>query len=779
MIYITKKITKSGIPLILLMVMQFVLIRECSSQVRPDSDVPKGTMKGQVIDSETKAPLIAANIIIVGTGTGTITDSNGYFTIYDVPVGNYTLRISYIGYESLSKTDIIVKSKRITFIPVGLKMTPIEIEDVIVTAGYFSQTQDQPTSAIHFSSEEIRRAPGSAGDVSRIISGLPSISKINDQRNSLIVRGGSPVGSGFLIDNIEIPNINHYPTQGSSGGPIGLLNVDFIQDVNFYTGGFSATYGDRLSSVMDLTFREGNRYEFDGQLDLNFAGFGFVGEGPLGTEKGSWLLSARRSFLDLLIDAIGTGVAPEYSNYQGKLAYDVNTNNKVTGLGILGTDYIAMTKEQALDDGNTVYFDTDIMESSFGINWRSLWSEKGFSNTSISHISTDGKVNITETRTDDELIKNNSLEQAIQLRNVNYYRLNESNRLEFGLDAKYMINEYDNFIGEYTDALGDTTPEFYIDDRITAQKFGSFASHIWKPFDKITTTAGVRFDYFSYSKNAHISPRFSLSYRINERTSINGSTGIYYQNLPLILLSQKDEFENLNDPVAYHYILGLSHLLTENTKLSIEIYEKEYDNFPLDPTTPPLFILDELFYRYGFFFNHEELDDNGKAYSRGIELMIQKKLAKNVYGLLSGSYFRTRYKDFDEIWRDRVFDNRLLFSAEGGYKPNNKWEFSLRWIYAGGPPYTPFDIAASESINRAVFDQNKINEARYPDYHSLNIRFDRRFHFSGSNLIFYFSVWNAYNRKNVASYYWNETDNRQDTIYQWSLLPVFGLEYEF
>jgi len=327
--------------------------------------------------------------------------------------------------------------------------------------------------------------------------------------------------------------------------------------------------------------------------------------------------------------------------------------------------------------------------------------------------------------------------------------------------------------------MGDSTPEFSIDDRITAHKFGSFASHTWKPFDKITAFEGVRFDYFSYSKNSHISPRLSLSYQLNERTSINGSTGIYYQNLPLILLSQKEEFQNLKDPVAYHYILGLGHLLTENTKMNIEVYEKDYDNFPLDPTTPPLFILDELFYRYGFFFNHEELVDNGKAYSRGIEMMIQKKLAKDVYGLLSGSYFRTRYRDFDGIWRDRVFDNRILFSAEGGYKPNNRWEFSMRWIYAGGPPYTPFDIGASQAINRGVFDQNNINGARYPDYHSLNVRFDRRFHFSGSNLIFYFSVWNAYNRKNIASYFWDEIENKQDTTYQWSLLPVFGLEFEF
>ena len=529
--------SKLGFLFTLAMALLFVIIQNGYSQINSESNVPKGTIKGKITDAETKTPLIGANVFIIGTQMGAFTDLEGNFTILDVSVGSYTLKFTYIGYKTVSKTDIIVKSKRTTFVEAELKMTAIESEEIIVTAGYFSSTQDQPTSATNISSEEIRRAPGSAGDVSRIISGLPTIAKVNDQTNSLIVRGGSPVENAFFIDNIEIPNINHYPTQGSSGGPIGLLNVDFIKDVDFYTGGFSAAYGDKLSSIMDLTFREGNRDEWDGQLDFNFAGFGVIGEGPISKGRGSWLFSARRSFLDLLVDAIGTGVAPRYSDYQGKLVYDINPNNKITVLGILGIDYIDMTKEQAEDDRNIVYFDTDAIESSSGMNWRSLWSKNGYSNTSISYISTKYKVNISETRTDQELMKNNSLEQAFQLRNASYYRLDESNRIEFGIEAKYIINEYDNFFGEYTDVLGNTTPEFYVDDKITAQKFGSCASYIWKPFDKLTTTLGVRFDYFSYNKESHISPRFSLSYRINKSTSINGSTGIFFQNLPLIILS--------------------------------------------------------------------------------------------------------------------------------------------------------------------------------------------------------------------------------------------------
>jgi hypothetical protein len=215
-------------------------------------------------------------------------------------------------------------------------------------------------------------------------------------------------------------------------------------------------------------------------------------------------------------------------------------------------------------------------------------------------------------------------------------------------------------------------------------------------------------------------------------------------------------------------------LILENTKLTAEIYQKDYNGFPSDPKQPGFFIIDELFYNYGFFTYHEELNNNGKAFTKGIELTVQKKLAIDFYGLTSISYSKARYSDQKGVWRARVYDNRIVFSIEGGYKPNNEWEISTRWIFAGGAPYTPFDLKLSRDKNRGILDKKKINQTRYPDYHSLNLRVDRRFHYNNSNLIFYLSVWNIYNRKNIASYYWKEKENNQDVIYQWGALP-----YEF
>jgi hypothetical protein len=744
-------------------------------------EAPRGIIRGKLRDSDTRTPLSGADVVVLNTILGAAADLEGNFIITGVPVGNYTLQFSYLGYEPLIQTDVIVRSKRITFVEAALRVSAVESKVVEVTGGYFVKNDEQPVSITTFSREEIRRAPGSMGDVSRIIMSLPAVAKVDDQTNNLIVRGGSPLENSFYVDNIEIPNINHFPTQGASGGPIGLLNVDFIRDVDFHAGGFPVMYGDRLSSIMKINFREGNRSEFDGQLDLNFAGFGAVAEGPLFHGKGSWLVSARRSYLDLLVKAIdvGTSIAPRFGDFQGKLSYDLHPNHKLRILAIGADDHSRSDQEAAVENDMIYYGNQDITQTTAGMDWQALWSQNGYSNTSISYSASRYKEDFFETGIDKQILKNRSLEQTFTLRNVNYLRLNQHHSLQFGGDAKHLIAGYDNFYAENIDALGNPVPALIMDEQLSTNKFALFADYVFKASARLTINLGLRGDYFSYNQNGYLSPRFSFSCQLTEKTALNGSTGLYTQNLPLVLLAQNPANRKLKDPRAIHFVASLEHLITENTRFTLEVYQKNYQNFPLDPNQPGLFLIDEIYYQYGFFYSHDRLMDNGKASSRGIEVMIQKKLAKDFYGLASASYFRTRYQGYDGTWYNRIFDNRVLFSIEGGYKPNSKWEFSLRWIYAGGHPYTPFDMEASTAINRGVFDVNHINTARYPDYHSLNVRFDRRFHFSGSNLIFYFSIWNVYNRKNVASYYWNEAENQPDTIYQWGLLPIFGLEYEF
>ena len=739
----------------------------------------KGTIKGKVLDIENMQPLIGVNIMISNSNIGCTTNLEGNYEISNINVGSYSIVYSYIGYGKVVNTDVIVRSGRITYVNVEMESSTINMQDVSVTAGYFNQTEEQSISATSFSREEIRRAPGAAGDVSRIIFGLPSLAKINDTKNSLIVRGGSAVENGFYLDNIEIPNINHFPVQGSTEGPIGIINVDLIDNVNFYSGGFSSMYGDRLSSIMDLKFREGDRTSYNIQADMSMQGFGGVAEGPINNGKGSFVLSARRSYLDMILNLMNEKVGlPIYSDIQFKVVYDIDPVNKISLIDVFSDDNQKMNQDDALDNKNDVYVDYKYYSNTAGLNWRHLWGKAGYSNTSFSHTYSKTNGKYFQTRDAKLLFNNNSLEEEFKFRNTNHLFFSNELNMDFGLDVKRFINNYNQFYNEYQDMLGQVTPALQLKQNLTTYKSGLFVNLNWEPVSKITINPGVRIDYYSYNSATNVSPRFSVTYTFNDVTSLTGSAGIYFQNIPWVIAAQRNEFKKLSNPKAYHYIVGLNHLLTESTKLTIEVYDKEYYDFPMDPTQPNLFVFDQAVIE-NVFMVHQKLLSSGRANSKGIEVTVQKKLARDFYGLITASYSKARYRGLDNKWYDRIYDNRFTFAVEGGYKPNEKWEFSFRWIFAGGAPYTPFNKEASRKAFKGVFDETRINGARLPDFHSLNIRADRRFNFQSSSLIVYLSIWNAYARENIATYSWSEIDNKVVPEKMWGILPVFGIEYEF
>lgn len=736
-----------------------------------------GSIRGKVVDFENKQPLIGVNVFIPELKTGCSTDLNGEYFLSRIKNGSYTINYTYIGYEKVMNPDVIVRSQRTTYVNIEMKPTAINMNAIDVTAGYFNQTETQPISATAFSFEEIRRAPGAGGDVSRIIFGLPSLAKINDTKNSLIVRGGSPVENGFYIDNIEIPNINHFPVQGSTEGPIGIINVDLIENVNFYSGGFSSLYGDKLSSIMELKFREGDRTTFNTQLDMSMQGFGGVVEGPLG--NGSFVLSARRSYLDLILKLMNEKVGlPLYGDVQGKIVYDLSPNNKLTIVNVFSADNQLMNQDDAKENKNYVYTDYKYYSNTAGINWQYLWGKSGYSNTSFAHTysKTDGR--FFQTRDGKLLLGNNSSEQEFKLRNSNHWIINNEFKFEFGFDIKNAVNNYNQFYNEYQDVLGKKTPALFMNGRLNTYKAGVFINLNWNILPKLAFIPGIRADYYDYNKTTNISPRVSITYSLDEFTSLTALFGIFYQNIPFVIAAQKDEFKSLMNPKSYQYILGFNHLLTESTKLTVEIYNKDYSDFPVDPSQQNHFLFDQAVTE-NLFLVHSSLLSNGEANSKGIEITIQKKLAKDFYGLIAGSYSKASYRGLNNVWYDRIYDNRFNFAIEGGYKPNNDWEFSLRWLYAGGAPYTPFNETASRASFKGVLDETNVNSERLPDFHSLNIRADKRFHFEKTTMIVYLSIWNTYARENIAAYSWNEIDNKPDKEKMWGLLPVFGIEYEF
>ena len=737
-----------------------------------------GNIAGKVIDSETKQLLFGATVTIDGTVKGATTDNNGEFVIKNLSLGNHSVRVSFVGYETVVQPDVQVAPQKTTFITLETKTANYNLSDVVINGGYFKDTEHKQGSVVNFSAEEIRRSPGTAGDVSRIMFTLPSVSKVNDVRNSLAVRGGSSVENSYYLDNIEIPNINHFPVEGSSDGPIGLLNPEFIQDVNFYSGGFSAAYGDRLSSIMEIDYREGNKEEIVTKLALGLTGIGASIEGPL-SNSSTFMISANRSYLDVLIDQFESGGAlPKYGDGQVKLTFQIDDKNKLTFLNILSIDDILVDKEAVIKERSVFYGNSDQITNTAGLNWMHVFGSLGYTNTSVSYTYNDAKNKYYKTKTLSEMFRNDFVDHSIRVRNVTFLKLNEWQNLEVGFDLSGNNTAYKTRYNEYKDQWGNTIPTVAIDKTLESAEAGAFASHSIKLLDLFTLNYGVRADYYTYNEKFVVAPRASLIYHYSPITNLSFSFGKFYQNNPNNILIQSAAFKKLDLPQSTHFILGLHHYLGESTKLTIEAYYKDYDNLTLNPTQPTLLLYDQP-QTLGGFWNQTALTDKGIGISRGIEVTLQKKLASDFYGIASVSLSKTRYKDFNGTWRDRIYDNQFNVNIEGGYIPGSDWEFKLRWIYAGGTPYTPVDVNASLAAGTEISDLTKANSVRLPDYHSLNLRVDKKFYFGNSSLLLYLSVWNVYNRENIGVYFWNDVKNELETVKQWSVLPVVGLEYQF
>ena len=736
----------------------------------------EGSISGKVVDAQTLEPLVGVNILIEKTLTGTASDLDGNFTIPNLKAGIYTLVVRYIGFESQNIPDIVVGSNRDQYLEIKLLPSTIQGEEITVSTSYFSENSSEGIGRVSFSPEELRRNPGAAQDLGRVLNALPSVVSLGETSQDLFVRGGSPSENGNYVDNIPLPNVRHFRSQsGGSGGPLGIINTELVSDIEFSAGGFSSKYGNHLSSVSDISYRDGNSERFRGELGINMAGFVVNLDGPL-SEKTSYLVSSRRSYLDIIAEAINAGGAPSFSDGQTKITHSIDSRNKLTFLNIFGASLFESSLEDAEDDGFPDAISNENIQNTTGLNWRRLWGN-GYTNTSISYSFRQQDQMLTDVLTGETSIDFESYEAMAVLRSVSYFRIDPTQSLEFGIELQAQQNEYDYFIAAERNQAGEERPDFARNDNVNGSLNSAFASYTLQLNDRWSANFGLRGTYNSYNEDFDLGPRFSSRYELTPRLGLNVAAGVYYQAVPGYLISQNEQLSNLKSTRAEHYIAGIDYLLTEDTKLSVEVYDKEYSNAPVLPAVNSVgdrsYILDS----YQQFY--DVLEDNGEAYSRGVELLIQKKLAVDFYGMVSASYFRTRHKDYTGTWQDRSFDNQYLFSVIGGYRPNDLWEVSVRWSLLGGRAYTPIDPVASAQDNSEVLDFSKFNEERYPAYHSLFARVDRRFFMKRTNLVVFVEVWNAYNQANVETDYWNIQTQRVDRSNQFSLLPVGGVKFEF
>jgi hypothetical protein len=651
---------------------------------------------------------------------------------------------------------------------------------------------------------------------------------------------------------MEIHSTNHYPNEYNSGGPINMINVDLIEDIQFSTGGFISKYGDKLSSVMNVTTREGTRNNlFNANMNLSMAGAGGVFEGRIDGGRGSWILSARKSYLDIIKGAIGLTAVPKYYDIQWKVAYDLSNQHKISWSGIYGNDRIFIegdTDEKNLSLANRIGFvgidKVDVKQNQWatGISLRSLWSINLYSILTLYYNNYHNEVDVKEEYVRltynnlGEVYKREVLHQRSVYNDTHnngegalkaefVWNINSWNELNFGGSLRSGNFIQDIYIGgdstRYDLAKNgwNTPDDIYISMPVSKQHYDIklFSNHKDYIFvndklklfdDRLILNAGLRYDYFSYSDKGNISPRLSASYSlIPGLTSINFAYGDYYQtqNYP----TYGDRYKTLvskylKNTFARHLILGLEQILNDGLKLTVEGYYKKYKDIPVS---------EEFVHFYDRTFRSQKNLNIGEQTSYGIDVLLQQKLVKDFYGTLAYSRMWSKNKDprignegieypseyeFPYVFtlivgkrfanlRDELDDMSFFIKYPSYILPfSNDMKISVRWRFASGKVYTPKTYTTHEQhFENGVgwgkgtwLNSDNINSARYPYYHRLDIAFNSRYNFKGWSLSVFLSLENIYNRKNVAMYQY-DSDGTIDTVYQFSLFPVAGIEVQF
>ena len=742
-----------------------------------------GNLTGRVIDRANQQPLEGVAISVLSKDNviaGSETDQDGFYTINSIGAGFYSVRFSLFGFETYIVRDIEIRSGTPT--DLFIEMDIITTEEIVVENDRLKNPSDISNSYKTLSFEEIRRSPGGFEDIGRVLQTLPGVSFVNDGRNDLLVRGGSPTENLFIVDNSVIPNINHFGSQGATGGPVSIINLSFIRDVSFITGGFPAKYGDKLSSVLELKLREGNREEFVGDINLSATGFGAIFEGPIGSDKkGSWLVSARRSYLDLIFNAAGFGFVPEYTSFQGKVVYDFNDKLSLSVNAIGNLDKVIFNN----DDEENKQDNEDILKNnqtgyvnSYELKW--LMSPRSYSRINLSR----NFVRFDYSARDslfNERFKNRSDEGETSLKIEYTFNPSPVTIVETGSGIRFI--NFQNEIFQDEDTLSVINPEtgepFVLpaldinSDNNTLKGF-AYAQLSQTVLNGIIINAGLRYDYFGFiNKKNYLSPRVSLTVPIIGKLKLGLSYGIFYQSPSYIWLISNSANKNLSNIRADHYVAGLEYSFSNDTKFSIEAYYKNYQDYPVSELRP-YFVLAN---NGGNFENVDEfglepLVSAGTGFSRGIELYLQKFLTNNFYGTVNFSLFEAKYTSLDGIERRSDFDNRFIFIINGGYRLND-WEFSSKLRYIGGRPYTPINESDGS------IDINNYNSETLPNYFSMDVRIDKRWSFTGWSLITYIDIQNVTNRKNITNYEWNKYTNSVEENNSIGLLPSIGINAKF
>jgi len=734
------------------------------------SSLGQGIIRGKITNSINNQGVPFANVILLNTDLGAISDEEGNFEIVNVPPGLYNVRASYVGYKSTTAYEIQVSLAKPVQLDFSLVEEASELSEVLVSSE-FTRSEDTPLSVRKLNTNEIERYPGGNRDISRVIQSLPGVASTPSFRNDILIRGGAPNENRFFVDEIEVPVINHFATQGSSGGPAGILNVNLIKNVDLITGGFPANRMNGLSSFFEFQLKEGRRDRMATQLTVGASELTLSNEGPI-SEKSTYILSARRSYLQGLFRLLNLPFLPTFNDFQVKTTTKINDKTELTFIGIGAIDQFVLNEE--VPEEETPEQKDDRLYLLNVLPVQSQWNYT--TGAKLKRFRDNGYWTFVLSRNmlNNESYKyagNNEEDEANLLFN---YRSQESENkfraensifgkgytFKYGVNLEYSRYLIDNFDRAVLSQIGETI-DFQATSNYTS--FGAFVSGSKNWFgDRLLLSGGVRVDGSDFAKTAtnpfqQFSPRASVSYQLKPNFFATANAGIYYQRPAYTVLGYQNSegtFVNQESDVRYirnvQLIGGIEYLVPEKSRrFTGEGFFKRYSNYPSSIRNG--ISLANLGADFGAIGNEPvSSSSTGRAY--GLEFLVQQRLYNNFYGIASVTLVRSEFTNLDtKKMTPSSWDNGFIVSLTAGKRFGKNWEAGGRWRFLGGTPYTPADLSATglrenwDLRNGAILDFTRINGVRLKPFHQLDVRIDKKYFFNQWNLNWYFDIQNAYN----------------------------------
>jgi outer membrane receptor for ferrienterochelin and colicin len=726
-----------------------------------------GSIRGRLIDEINNEPIPFANIVVRGTTKGTTTDIDGKYFIDRLNPGFIQLDISVVGYRRKVSPEVQIISNRVQNLDIKLEQSVEQIKEVVIEASPFNRPIESPLSMQTIGVAEIERAAGANRDISKVIQSFPGVASTPAFRNDIIIRGGAPNENRFFLDDIEVPNINHFQTQGASGGPVGIINVNLIREVDFQSGAFPASRGNMLSSLLQFKMLDGNSERIKGKAVIGASDLGLTLDGPLG-KKTTYILSLRQSYLQFLFSALGLPFLPTYYDYQFKVKHRIDQKNEISLVSIGALDLFKLnTSANETEQQRYILRNIPVNEQwnyAIGATYKHF-GENSYQTWVLSR----NMLNNASVKYEDNIESPNRKILDFQSQEIeNKFRFENTTRagvwkFTVGVGAEYAKFNNTTFNRLYIPATSfgparNDTIDF--SSTLEVNKYSAFGQLSRRFLDsRLRLSLGLRLDGNDYDVAMQnpfnqFSPRASAAYDLSLKWTVNVAAGRYYQLPPYTIMGYRVNGELVNRTNNLEYIHsdhlngGFEYRPTDKSKITMEGFYKKYDQYPLSVRTG--LSLANSGADFGVVGNEPVVSaSEGRAY--GIEVLAQQKLAKGFYGILSYTWVKSEFTNADGSFAPSNWDSEHLVSLTAGKKFKNNWEVGGRWRYVHSRPSTPYLFPQSNfrsvyDLNPAgVLDYSRINSERLPAFHQLDLRVDKVFPFEKWSLNLYFDIQNLYN----------------------------------